>query len=222
MLLVPFLLGLTVSGLDWVQLPLLVAWVLGYLATWAGGRWALSRFAARYRRPALAYLVALVGPALIVVLARPRLLLFAPIYLPLVAVMLWFSWRRDERNPINDVVAMFQSALMVLMAAVAAGGALLAGWPQLVVCLLYFLGTVPHVRSMIRGRDDPRWYQASVAWHVVALVAAVALHPVIGALFALLLGRAVALPRRPPTVMTIGLVEVAMSVLLVLVAAVAL
>lgn len=222
MLLVPFGLGLTVAGLDPVQLPLLVAWVLGYLATWACGRWAVSRFSPRYRRPALAYAAAVVPPAAICVVAHPQLLAFAPAFAPLVAVLLWSAWRRRERSLLNDVVAVVQSCLMVLVASVAAGAGLLDGWRQLIVALLYFLGTIPHVKGMIRERDDPRWYRASVAWHAGALIVAGALDLVLAPLFLVLLGRAVVLPRRGASVLRIGLVEVAMSVLLLVVAGIAL
>jgi hypothetical protein len=74
---------------------------------------------------------------------------------------------------------------------------------------------------MIRERDNAAYYCASIAYHLAILVAALVgaawwRFPV-AVLFALLLARACVFPRRSMTPKQVGLVEIAASVLLVVV-----
>lgn len=41
-------------------------------------------------------------------------------------------------------------------------------WVLAAVCTAYFLGTVPYVRSLIRGRREIRWVALALLWHVAA------------------------------------------------------
>lgn len=57
-----------------------------------------------------------------------------------------------------------------------AGGDITAqawAWRVAAVLLVYFLGTVPHVKALIRERDNPRFAYGSVLYHVLALIGAI-------------------------------------------------
>ena len=215
MLAVPFVVGATAAGWRWLHLTLLLGWVVGYLFAQALGQWLKSRRKARYREPVLVYGAVLVPLAAIVVLAAPRLLWFAPAYLPLVALNLWFAWRRAERELVNDLVAVAEASLMVVVAYVAGGGGALAtrAWLLCLVVGLYFAGTVPYVKTMIRERGHIGYYRASVGFHVVALVLATLVSWWLAVPFVLLLARAALLPRHRLRPLTVGLVEIANSAL---------
>ncbi|HEX6873245.1 MAG TPA: YwiC-like family protein, partial [Micromonosporaceae bacterium] len=105
MLLVPFLAGLIVAGPAWVDIPLFVAWLAGYL-------WSYYIFQAikigrlgRYRDQLAWYGAVTVPPLLVVVWARPVVLWFAPVYAVLLAVNAWYAWRRRERALVNDAAS---------------------------------------------------------------------------------------------------------------------
>lgn len=214
MLLVPFLVGVLLSGPAVVHVPLLVAWLGGYLFSY------YALLALKTRRPArvlpqLRLYGAVTAPALaVVVVLRPELLWFAPAFAALAAVTAWYAWRRDDRSLAAGLASVTQSALMVPVAAAAGGTYPVATWPATVVVLLYFAGTVPFVKTMIRERGEPAWLRASVLYHAGAAVAAVVLSWPIGVLFGWLLLRAAWLPRRALRPKAVGFIEVADSLAL--------
>lgn len=216
MLLTPWLLGAGVSGWRWVHLPLILAALAAYLTSWATGRWATSHAAPRFRRPALAYAVAAVVPALLTLALAPGLLWFAPLILVATAVQLVAAWRREERSLVNGLVAVAQACLLTPVAAVAGGAPWQESLPAFGAALLYFLGTVLHVKTMIRERGERAWYVATVAYHGAALLAASLISPWLALPFTLYLARTAILPRRVVPVPVVGAIEVLNSVLLVI------
>lgn len=84
---------------------------------------------------------------------------------------------------------------LLLVAARLGGADPAAVWPAAVACLLYFAGTVPYVKTMIRERNSRAYRTGSVAYHAVALAAA-CLSPWLALPFAGYLTRAAALPGR--------------------------
>lgn len=200
MLLVPFLVGVAEAGADWRHLPMLAALVVGYFAFFATGLWLRSHGKRRYRAPVLAYGSATAVVGAVVIAIDPLLLGWSVVLGPLLAVSLWFSWRRQERSLANDAVVVIAASLMSVIAA-GVGGAPVGPrtWVIAALLALYFGGTVLYVKSMIRNRGDALRYRLSVGYHVVACAPAIAAGLVPGAVFALLAVRAALVPRRWPT-----------------------
>jgi hypothetical protein len=214
MLALPFGVGAVAAGPSWRYLPLLAAWLTGYLFFFAAGLWLRSRCKARYWPPVRAYGVLAATAGLVVVLVEPALLRWAVVFGPLLATSLWCSWRRADRTLLNDGATLVAAALMTVVVAglgarpVRAAGLAGLGWlpgadqvrPWLLagVLFLYFAGTVLYVKSMIRDRGDRARYALSVAFHAAAVVPAVAVGPWLGVLFVLLGVRAAVVPRRWP------------------------
>jgi hypothetical protein len=201
MLAVPLLVGIVLGGPTWAHVPLAGLWFAGYFAFFATGLWLKSRFKARYWPPVRAYGIATVVPAVAVLLLRPDLLAWVPLFLPLVAVSLWSSYQRRERSLLNDGATVLAACLM-LPVAFATGigptpGGWLGGWPGtalpdgvtglagigwpqvwavFTLVLAYFAGTILYVKTLIRERGERSYLVASVVYHVVAgAVSAVAL-----------------------------------------------
>ncbi|GAB1640808.1 YwiC-like family protein [Krasilnikovia sp. MM14-A1259] len=214
MLLVPYLVGVLAAGFRWPQVPLLVAWLAGYLLSYYVLQAIKTRRPARFRAPLLLYAPATAVPAAVVVLARPPVLAYAPIFALLLAVNAGYAWRRDERALVNDLVSVVQSCLMVFVAATIAGVAPGDVALPFVAVLLYFTGTVFYVKTMIRERGNATFYRVSVGYHLVAAAVLAWVAPPLGLLFALLAARAWALPPRGLRPLQVGLVEIAACVLL--------
>lgn len=234
MLIVPFAVGVLAAGPSWPHLPLLIAWLVGYLAFFAAGLWLRSGRQPRYWPPVRAYGALTVALGLVVVAIEPELLRWAAVFLPLLAVSLWCSWRRADRTLLNDGVTVVAACLMtVVVAGVGersgrpgspglAGLAWLPGadqahpWVLAGLLLAYFAGTILYVKSMIRDRGDRGRYALSVAYHAAACVPAAAASPWLGVLFVVLAVRAAVVPRRwpglPPAM--IGAGEIAASLAL--------
>ncbi|MEV6306622.1 YwiC-like family protein [Actinoplanes sp. NPDC051861] len=216
MLLVPYLAGLTVAGFRWPDLPLLGAWLCGYLLSYFGFQAVKTRRPGRYREPLLLYAPLTVAFAVPVLVGSPRVLVFAPVYAVLIAVNAVYALRRRERALVNDLASVVQSCLIIPVVAVIAELPVTEVLPAALVVLLYFTGTVLYVKTMIRERGVSAYILASVVFHMLALAAVSPLGPVPALVFALLLARAWLLPGRPLTPKRVGLLEIAASVLVLI------
>ncbi len=234
MLIVPFVVGVLDTGPDWRHIPLLFALFAGYLAFFAAGLWLRSRCKSRYWPPVRAYGALAIVLGVVVMAIEPGLLRWAVVFLPLLVVSLWCSWRRADRSLLNDgVTVLFACLMTVVVAGVGEhggrpGSAALAGvawlpgadqartWVLAGLLFAYFGGTVLYVKSMIRNRGDRSRYLLSVVYHVVVCVPAALAGPWLGALFVVLAVRAAIVPRWWPrlTPAMLGIGEIAVSLIL--------
>jgi len=218
MLLVPFAAGLLSWGgrTSWWHLPLLTAWLAGYLLSYYALLAVKTRRLDRVRDQLADYGGVTLVCGLAVVLARPPLLRLAPAFAVLVGVNLWYAHRRRERALLNDLASVVQACLMTFAVAIVAQVPLRPMVGPALACLLYFTGTVLYVKTMIRERGEPGYLRASTALHALALPLATAVSMWLFVPFTGYLFRAVLLPHRSVGVRTVGLVEVACSVALLL------
>lgn len=218
MLIAPWLAGVLTAGFHWAHLPLLGAWVAGYLLSYYALQAVKTRRLSRVRPQLLLYgpITAVLG--LVVVLARPQVLAFAAGYALLLALNAAYAWRRRERALVNDLASVVQSCLMVFVAATVADAGIGPVVPAFTAILLYFTGTVLYVKTMIRERGNTSYRRASVAYHVLALGAVAFLSIPIAAVFVLLLVRAAVLPRYRLAPKHVGITEIIASTLVVITA----
>ncbi|MFC3437375.1 YwiC-like family protein [Nocardia seriolae] len=221
MLAVPFLVGMWLGRPSWVHLPLLIAWLLGYMTAFHLEQYLRLRHISRnpkaprrHLRPLLTFgaALAVIGGALVI--ARPWLLVAAAAMAPFFAVNLWYAWRNDERALINGLVAVFPACGMLLVSLYSGGGDLADGWRPALACLLYFAGTIFYVKTMIRERGNRDFYRISVGYHVIALAVAAFLNPWLTIGFALFLVRAASLPGRSLRPGQVGAIEMGCCALL--------
>lgn len=127
----------------------------------------------------------------------PSLLWWAPFFAPLIGIAVWESWKKNDRGILARVTTILASTLMLPVAAsiseiyaTASSSWLFVPlmswadflsllsfpytqahgydvWTMTILLCVYFLCTVPYVRSLIRGRRDRRWAQASVGAHLL-------------------------------------------------------
>ncbi|WP_245854692.1 YwiC-like family protein [Flavimobilis soli] len=234
MLVVPLVVGVVASGGAWVHVPLALLWIVGYLAFFATGQWLRSRRKPRYLPPVRAYALACAPLGAVVALAEPRLLRWVPVFLPLLVVSLWCSHRRKDRSLVNDAVSVTAACLM-LPVAYDAGRAPTDGWPAVwlatALVLAYFVGTAFYVKTIIRERGNRTYLALSLAYHAAMVPLPLAAAAIMGrmvpgtsgspvatldmgplvALNALLLLRALAVPRTGATPKQVGVGEILVS-----------
>lgn len=227
-LIVPLILGAFLGAATWLGLVFAIAWVASYPVSYYGGRSLLMRirrgeFTAKTKnefRAAIPWAVVTGITAVILIAARPWIVIPGIVVGLIWSISLWLTWKGRERGITNDLLlTVLASVATPFMWAVANDHAQLDGipsgvWAAALVCLLFFAGSVFHVKSLIRGAKDRRWHWASVAFHVVALVTAVAISWWLAIPFVAALARTTAM-RPGLTPAQIGAVETVVSVLVV-------
>lgn len=211
MLLLPWLAGVLVVGFVWVHVPLLVAWLTGYLASYYALLAVKTRRPARARVQLWVYLTPTVLAGGLVLALRPEVLWYAPAYALLLAVNAGYAAQRDDRALLNNFVSVLQSCLMVLVCATVAGAPLRDVVVAFAVVTAYLVGTVLHVKALIRERRNVRFRWASIGYHVVVLVGAFWVGVWVAAVFAALALRAFILSGRQLRPAVIGIVEIVAS-----------
>ncbi|USR79526.1 YwiC-like family protein [Arcanobacterium pinnipediorum] len=170
MVIIPPLLGIALSGWSWLHLVLIPLWWIGYFEFFAIGLWLRSRAKARYRTPVIVYSLPCIILGLILAWYAPALLIWIPVFLPLIAITFWQSWLRKDRSLLNDTVTVSAASLMLMVSAHL--GSLSAqsfswadAWITTGYVFGYFMGTVFYIKTNIRQRGNMSWLITSVLWH---------------------------------------------------------
>ena len=218
----PLLVGIAAGGAAWVQLPLTLAWFLGYFAFFAAGLWLKSGRKQRFGPPVLVYSLACVPAGVAVLVMDPSLVRWVPSFAPLLVIGLVLAAERKDRSLASGLATTAAASLMTAVAYDAGPGTDWArAWLLTGVMALYYVGTLLYVKTMIRERGNRVYEIASVAWHAVAAAALVPVSWWLAAVFALLTVRAYAAPRLRLTPKRVGLGELVLNVLVVVVALIA-
>lgn len=226
MLIVPFLAGLAMARdsrpLGAGDATLGLTWLVGYFAYNAA---ILTLRAAPRRRDRYVPALVVYGAGALVMglstlaLTGWWLLAWVPAYTVLVGWALWLAWTKRERSLLSGVLTVVASCgLMAVLQPWGADDP--SRWRDLAIMLVitaYFVGTVLHVKALIRERNDPASTQRSRAYHAaVALVAVAA----VGAGWlgwwwlpwaAALVARSAWMPRAARRPAQIGVVEILLS-----------
>jgi hypothetical protein len=195
MLATPLVVGIAASEPRWVHVPLTLFWFVGYFAFFATGLWLKSRRKARYLPPVRTYGLASALLGALVLLPRPDLVVWAPLFVPPLAIGLAASATRHERALASGLATATGSCLMTLVAYDAGGGTdWTAAWLLTGVLAAYFAGTVFYVKTLIRERGSERHYWLSVGFHALATLALIPVDGALVAVFSLLTVRAAVAP----------------------------
>ncbi len=178
-LLIPLILGFMVTGWSVPAGLFALAWVLAYPASyylgravvirWRRGTW--SRLAKREWGYALPWIVMAAVASVALLVMRPWLFVVGVVLAALWGVSVWLTRTGHERGAGNDLLLVSQAALAVpLMWGIGTGTWPSAqAWTAAFICLVFFAGSVIHVKSLIREADDVRWARFSRVYHVCAL-----------------------------------------------------
>lgn len=160
-------------------LLVLLSWMSGYFSFFAGG----LLFKARRRRhrgtfltPTLVYGGVSTVCAVGALICRPSLLWWALVFVPLVGIAVEEILMNRPRSTLSGCSTTCASgAMLAVMDSVGRGfgapsGASTVAIVSAIVMALYFSGTVPYVKSMIRAKGNTRYLIGSVAYQVVAAI----------------------------------------------------
>ena len=230
MIVVPYLTGLTMASrlrpLDLGDATLGLTWLVGYFAFSAAVLTLKSpaKRRATYYPPLATYLAGTSAFGLVTLTFKGwPLLYWVPVYAVLVGVSLWLANTRRERAALSGVLTIVASCGLMAVLRVAPGSPRLTPAEAVVMAAvtLYFIGTVLHVKALIRERNDPASATRALVYHLVlaALLVAAAAAGMVAwpwVVWAIALAaRTWWMPRVKRTPMQIGLVEIAASAVLI-------
>lgn len=216
MLIVPFLFGLAAIAPVAGHALLFVAWLLVYLCSYPLLQWIRTGKRQHYAKPLLIYGVLLAASGIPLLIRYPRLGWLVAACIPLFAVNCYYARINRERTFLNDLVAIVQFSLIVFAVYEVGGGRQWADVLDLFgLSLVYFTGTIFYVKTIIRERNNPVVYGLSIAYHLAAAIAAGFVSIWLAVPFAVLLIRAIAIPRTAWTVKRTGMMEVGFSAMMV-------
>lgn len=182
-LIVPLLLGLFLGSANWFGFLFSLTWVAAYPFSYFGGR----AFLTRVRRGAWTTrardelhsavpwaAITIIGVGALIVM-RPWILLPGTLVVALWSISIYLSWSGRERGITNDLLLVVLASIApILMYMTANDKRSLnlvphAIWIASFVSLLYFVGSVLHVKALIREAKNRRWHFVSVGFHVLVL-----------------------------------------------------
>lgn len=215
MLIVPFIFGIIGSQAEGVHILLFVCWLLIYLLMFAVLQWIRTKKTKFYRKPVIVYGVMLIPFALWLVILRPEILMLALLFIPLFGVNAYYAKQKRERALLNDVAAIIQFSIMVFISFVIGGGNDYHIATELfMISILYFVGTAFYVKTIIREKNNKRFYYYSVGYHLTLVILSIWLLPwIIAVASVFLLLRSCWFPRRGITVKQSGIMEIVFSVI---------
>ncbi|MCB0918819.1 MAG: YwiC-like family protein [Actinobacteria bacterium] len=188
-LLLPLLLGLVASGWTWETVTLAITWLLAYPASYFLGlaisirirRRGWSRLARKNLRLGLPWAVPTALGFAAVTIAKPWMALVVAALLVAWGVSTLLSATGHERSMANDLLLITESvtALPVLWL-LGHDGSAPSGipgtvWLATLICGIYMVGSVIHVKSLIRHAGEKGWRVADAIYHGLAVVAAIPL-----------------------------------------------
>ena len=179
MMALPPLLGWALSfTFSWLVILMFLAWAMAFQMFSAVCLWVKTPAKRRSRIvPAIiTYGVLAAVPGITLLAMRPQLLWWAIAFAPLASSAIYLVWQGRERSLGARAASILAGSIMgpVAFSLATADGSPHAvtahAWAACVVFALHYVGTVPLVRSMIRGRKDPRWALGATLHHAGCLV----------------------------------------------------
>lgn len=212
----PFIYGVWLAGFNGWQLLWGLAWLALNLFSYPFLQLFSRKPTERNQQWAGRYFVIALIFGLPVIIAHPQILQFCVVLLPLAAVQIYFAKRKDERNLLNDLAGILTFGIVGMSATWLGNGENV--WSVLLHPNLFFFACTLYIKSLARERKNPRYYYASVAFHLLGIAGYVfAGMNWIAAAYLLGALRAAVVPKLGWNIKRVGLLEFAvMAVFLIL------
>ncbi len=212
MALLPFIYGMLLANPVWAHMFLLLGWFSLYLMTYPFLNLFKGKNLELYKKWSVIYFAAAVIFAIPALIYNWQVLYFMFAMLPFVAVNIYFTKKKDERNLWNDLAG-------ILIFALAGMGSYYFSdrtfdekilWVA-IYPTLFFIGTTLYVKSMMRERKIHVILGISDFHLLCVLIFVVSQQFILALAFVPGLVRAVYLPTKKLSVMQVGLTEFAIT-----------
>jgi len=220
MLILPFALGIEAGRPTWFHIPLFIGWVLLYLATFP----VLMGIKRKNVAPYLPSFILFIIPALLL-LSIPiwkewRLIMFGLLMVPFFLVNVYFARKNRERSFLNDLSAVGVFGVGGLASYFLGIGQLdLRATTIWFLTMLFFIGSIFFVKTMIREKENITFRRISWGYHFL-LIAAFFSAGVSWLSLAFLPStiRAIVFYKKPLSMIHVGIIEIVNSVFFLVIA----
>lgn len=220
MLILPFVMGVEVGKPSWYHLPLFMGWLFLYLATNPLLMMIKKKKTGDYLRWFIIFMIPALLFLTIPLLKDWRLIYFGLLMIPFFLVNAYFARKNNERAFLNDLSAVGAFGVGGLASYYLGTGkvdeiAISIFW----ISILFFLGSIFFVKTMIREKKNSlfRWF--SWVYHLLIPVILVIIgFPLVALAFLPSTIRAIVLYGKPLTMMHVGILEIVNSIYFLVVA----
>ncbi|EEL50103.1 MULTISPECIES: YwiC-like family protein [Bacillus cereus group] len=213
MLLIPFLLSFLLGKPTLYHIPLFIAWLCIYLATYPFLMYIKQTRKKEFLHSAIVYFSMACLFGTISLFYEWRILLFAVIMLPLFFVNIYFARQKKERALINDICAILVFCIGGLISYYFSMKTIDgAAWWIAIASFLYFLGSTFYVKTMIREKNNPIYRYISWGYHIVLTILLFTINPWLSLVFLPSLVRAIVLYGKKISILKVGVLEIVNSV----------
>lgn len=180
LLLVPYAIGtgylVRLGGFEPVTLLVLLAWLSGFLSLDVAALPAVAQRVSPVQRVSSVYAAVCAASVLGLVVARPVMVTWLLVFVPLAFAALITVRRGRERSLLSGAVTTLSSSMVLPMTVFPDLFSVRSGiWPVTLLVFLVLFGTVLAVTSLRRLRDDVGFGQVSVMYHITVLLLASAM-----------------------------------------------
>lgn len=224
MLIIPFWLGVVTTGFMWQHIPFFLGWLFLYLATYPMLLLFKKKRKPEYKKWTIIYIIPAIILLMIPLFTRPSIIIFGAAMLPFFLINAYFSRINKERALINDFSAIFVFCLAGLASSYLVKGQILHDEIlAFIASYVFFIGSTFYVKTMIREKKNLFFKKLSWIFHILVIIAWMALgYWVIAIAFLSSLYRAIFFYGKPYSVMKIGVLEIANSVVFFIIMIIAL
>lgn len=213
MLLIPFILSVILGKATLYHIPLFIAWLFIYLATYPFLMYIKQPRKKEFIHAALIYFTIACVFGSVSLLYEWKILLFGVTMIPLFIVNIYFARQKNERALVNDICAILAFCIGGLlsyyfsMKTVDETAFAIAG-----ISFLYFIGSTFYVKTMIREKNNPTYRYVSWGYHIFLIIASLLVNPWLSLIFIPSLIRAIVLYGKKISILKVGVLEIVNSV----------
>lgn len=208
MLLIPFILGVLIGKGTWYHIPLFLAWLFVYLATYPLLMYVKQPRKQYYLHSFFIYFSVACVCAIIALIYEWRIVFFSIIMLPCFFVNIYFSRQKNERALLNDMFAIILFCIGGIISYYFTMKTVDEKiWVVATLSFLYFMGSTFYVKTMIREKKNPMYRYISWGYHSLLVIATLIVSPWFTIAFIPSLIRSILLYGRNISILKVGILE---------------
>ncbi|MDM5155648.1 YwiC-like family protein [Bacillus sp. DX1.1] len=213
MLLIPFVLGILIGKGTWYHIPLFLAWLFVYLATYPLLMYVKQPRKKYYLHCFFLYFSVAFVCAIIALMYEWRIVFFSIIMIPCFFINIYYSRQKNERALLNDICAIILFCIGGIISYYFTMKTVDEKiWVIATISFLYFMGSTFYVKTMIREKKNPTYRFVSWGYHSLLVIATLIVSPWFTIAFIPSLVRSILLYGRNISILKVGVLETLNSI----------